>query len=401
LIAITAPTYQKLVGGRQECLGRLVFEVGGEVQWPTFYDGDNENKFARSFSSRVFNSSDVMRFGNSQIAVFDTPTAEIAERVRRDMPAVAIERHERYIREAELRLKKEKGEKEPSEYSISGIEDSIKSWKDAIAKIKAERLPFDPGVVGGEGFLRTEAHGGSQVDNYSIYRAYITRGNRIFVFESTGALDGKFTKESHAREFSAFLKNFRNREEGEIPSEIGVCIPYGFIRDDGKTLSDIKQSFRMPDAPGVLYTIHTGSFANNRATIPALKATSFASVGKMGTDEDKRVKPFVAERIGPRPYKIGGMSAIQGGVAVKIAKSESVPYETYQIFTGYSGSPGVEALPFIFVEMNTTTMNMAPELKKNPPPFNQSMGRLETLLTSMRLRSTTPPMPDMINIGKK
>jgi hypothetical protein len=60
-----------------------------------------------------------------------------------------------------------------------------------------------------------------------------------------------------------------------------------------------------------------------------------------------------------------------------------------------------KALPFIFVELNTTTMNMAPELKQNPPPFKQSMGRYEALLKSIRLRPTTPPMPDMVDkVGK-
>jgi len=121
----------------------------------------------------------------------------------------------------------------------------------------------------------------------------------------------------------------------------------------------------------------------------------------MGTAEDEEVKPFVTDRLGPRAYKIGGVSGLQGGVAVKVAEAGSNPYETYQVFTGYAGWPGAEALPFIFVELNTTTMNMAPELKQNPPPFKQSMGRYEALLKSIRLRPTTPPMPDMVDkVGK-
>jgi hypothetical protein len=399
LVAITAPAYRSSDGVRQECLGRLVFEVGGDVQWPTFYAGDIDN-FPRGFSPRVFNTSDIMRFGNNQIAVLLAQNSERGESIKGDLPSVSLGQYEKLILEAKMLLEKVKGEKSPSKNHISNLEDSIENWIAAISEIKLETFPFDPGVPGGEGYGRTEAHGGSRVDNYSIYRAYITHGKYIYVFESTRALGGKLNKEDHAKEFSAFLKNFRPRAENEVPSELGVCIPHGFIRDDGKTLSDIKQSYRYPDALGVLYTIHTGSYENSRGST-ALKSLSFASVGTMGTAEDEEVQPFVTERLGPRAYKIGGISGLQGGVAVKMAETGSTPYETYQVFTGYSGWPGAEALPFIFVELNTTTMNMAPELKENPPPFKQSMGRYEALLKSIRLRPTTPLMPDLLgNVGK-
>ncbi|WP_146204480.1 T6SS immunity protein Tli4 family protein [Massilia glaciei] len=397
-MAITAPTYRN-TSGRQECLGRLVFGVDGKIQWPTFYAG-NGNKFARSFSAKVFNSGDVMQLGTNEIAVFFAPNAESKEVVKFDLPSLALKRYEQLLFEAKDFLKKEQNRKFPSENYISNLNNRIENWTKTIIEAKNEYFSFDPGVPGGEGFGYTIADGASRVDNYSVYRAYITRGNYIYTFESSKEIVGEYSKEIHAQEFSEFLKNFRPREENEIPSELGVCIPHGFIRDDGKTLSDIKQSFRMPDAPGVLYTIHTGSYENSRGS-PVLNSISFASVGGMGTAEDEQVKPFITERIGPKSYKIGGVSGLQGGVAAKITEAGKAPYETYQVFTGYSGWPSAEALPFIFVELNTTTMNMAPELKQNPPPFKQSMGRYEALLKSIRLRPTSPPMPDMAGIVGK
>lgn len=58
-------------------------------------------------------------------------------------------------------------------------------------------------------------------------------------------------------------------------------------------------------------------------------------------------------------------------------------------------------LPFILVEMSSRTMEQAPELKTNPPPFKQSMDRLQMLLKSTPLRPTMPSMPDMAALKAK
>lgn len=400
LVAITAPAYKIPAAGLQECLGRVVFEVGAGVQWPTFYNGDND--FSRTFSPHVFDSADLMNFGRVKIAVFEASDQETINQVKDELPEFSIRRIEGYIREARQFLDEMKSGKRTSvnpDWAISRKNSAIEGWNREISDLKTQYFEFDPQVPGGEGYGKTISLGGSREDNYSELRAFIVRGKYISMFESVRPL-ALMTKENHAQEFVRFLKNFRHRAEYEIPTEIGVCIPYGFIRDDGRTLVDIKQSFRMPDAPGVLYTIHTGSNEILRRS-PAREATSFASVGKMGTEEDVRVAPFITERIDPRPYKIGGMTGLQGGVAARIVEAGAPPYETYQIFTGYSGWPAVESLPFILVELNTTTMFMAKELKQNPPPFKQSWGRLEKLLRSMRLRPTSPTMPGLAGEGTK
>ncbi len=210
-----------------------------------------------------------------------------------------------------------------------------------------------------------------------------------------------WAKEKHGKQFVAMLAKFRPRKANEIPTELGVCIPHGFIADDGKTATDIKQSLRWPDAPGVLYTIHTGTVDERKMKTSLITAAGSAAVGLLGSYAESEVKPFVTERIGPRPYQIGGLKASQGGVALKISRPGKKPFEAYNVFTGYSGWLGTEALPYILVEMSTRTMEQAQELKQNPPPFQQSMGRLEILLKSTRLRPTTPLMPDLANLPKQ
>ena len=392
LLEITAPGYETTGFAEQECLGRLVFEVESGVQWPTYFRGDIGNEFVRSFSEQVYNNSDVIKFGEYRIAVIAAPDAEAEKAIKWELPSVARVEYANHISNAEKSLKEMKATKTASQHDIDSLLDSIKGWQRALTILNSENFDFNPNIPNAQGFGKAIADGASSVENFSVYRVYITYKKYVYIFESSKRITTKDYRKLHEQEFVAQLKKFVPREANEIPSGPGVCIPYGFLRDDGTTPSDMKLSFRMPDAQGVLYTIHTGSRGNRRSS-PTLKAISFASVGKMGTPEDVEVAPFITDRIGPRSYKIGGVEGKQGGVAARIGAANS-GYETYQVFTGYSGSAATEALPFIFVELNTTTMEMAPELKQNPPPFKQSMERYESLLRSIRLRPTTPPMPE-------
>jgi hypothetical protein len=405
LKSITAPSYKSSPGEKQECLGRVVFDVGGSVEWPTYYDGNSPNLFARSFSANVFHSSDFMRFGNVQIAVFGPLTSETRDEVRSSLPSVEIPRLEKSISDARARiatLKRAGRLTSSQEWEMTQDETMIENRTAKIEEIRKQYIPFaSGGLPDSEGYGYTEAGGGSQEPNYSVFRSYVTRGKYIYIFETHKAFKIASDYDTHAKEFAAVLARFKPRGPNEIPTALGICIPFGFISDDGKTTSDLRQSFRFPDALGVLYTVHVGSHQYMKTVVPLLEATSFASVGNMGTEEDVKVKPFITQRINPKKASIGEMTAIQGGVAAKIKLPGGTPYETYQVFTGYSGRPNIEELPYIFVELNTTTMSMAAELKSNPPAFEQSKGRLDVLLKSMRLRPTTPAMPALVNANRK
>jgi hypothetical protein len=147
----------------------------------------------------------------------------------------------------------------------------------------------------------------------------------------------------------------------------------------------------MADSPNVLHTIRTGSYSNYRGNPPALRATILAATGKLGSNEEESLKPFITQRIGPRSAKLGGLTATQGGFAARIAPAGEKPFEAYSVLTGYGGWEGSDELPFIVVEMNSKSAKAAPELKSNPPPFKTSMARHEALLQSIRLRNIAPP----------
>jgi len=401
LMEATAPGYITPAGMKSECLGRLVFDMKADVEWPTWYDKDFGFAFNKSFTHNVFNSGDQIKVGNINIAIIDPADQRINDSLNAALPKNLLIENSSRLKKDETALiasKKNKSQDKKTLYAKSKLEDSIQSAKERIKEIQDKYEPFSPGLPDSEGYGYSKVEAGSE--QYSVLHANLKRGTKFYVFESTELLEKNTTKEVHRQNFTKFLANFKVRNKNDIPREMGICIPYGFIPDNGKTKLDIKQSLRWTDAPGVLYSIHTGDVQPGRFKLPAVEAAASAAVGTLGSTEEQRVKPFVTQRIGPRATKIGGLTAQQGGVALTVTMNDKKPYEAYSVFTGYSGWLGSAVLPYILIEMSTRSKEQAPELKDNPPPFKQSMDRLDTLLESTRLRPTTPTMPELSSLQK-
>jgi hypothetical protein len=404
MLKVTAPDYRSPAGIKQDCFGRMVFDVPAPVEWPTFFNGDSEFLFYRSFSSKVADRGDEMTFGDTKIAVIGPANATTVEKVMRGTPSGKILWLQADLDEARAYLSTQKKKKLTTQRELNDLqrsEEQIKALAESIKELQDGFEAFAPGLPDSEGYWKTTIEANSESSRYSIYRAYLKRDDYIYVFESHHEMHKPSDKEAHKQKFIGLLKKFRSRKSNEIPAELGVCIPHGFIPDDGKTLSEFKQSMRFADAPGVVYTLETGNVHPRRMKSTATMAATKANVGKPGSGgEEYAVKDFVTQRIGPRSYKIGGLTGEQGGVALTVKKSGKEAYEAYSVYTGYSGWLGTAVLPYITVDMHTYTKEQAPELKQNPPPFKQSMERLELLLKSMRLRPTNPPMPDFANLSR-
>lgn len=396
----TAPGYKSPLGVKQECLGRLVFDVAQSVQWPTFHKGYSDGLFNRSFSKNVWDAGDEMRFGNTLVAVIGSVGGILKESVLESTPAATEARLKTLIKEERAYmagLRKEGAKTETVLTHLERAEDAIRSWEKTLKDSQENFEPFNPGLPDSEGYWTSWTEASDETNRYSVLRAYLTRGDFIYVFESRSKLIKPADKEDHKKSFAAMLSKFRTRAPNEIPTELGVCVPFGFIPDDGKTVTEFKQSLRFPDAPGVLYTIQTGNVHSRRIKFTPLLAASRASTNPRASSEQDQIKPVVTQRIGPRLYKIGALTGSQGGVVLKVTQPSREKYDMYSVFTGYSGWLGTAVLPYILVDMRTVTKAQAAELKQNPPPFKPSMDRLDLLLKSMRLRPTNPPMPELAN----
>jgi hypothetical protein len=404
MLKVTAPGYKTPAGSKQECFGRMIFDVAATVEWPTHYRGDSEFLFYRSFSEKVADRGDEMTFGDTKIAVIGPTTPQVVARLNSDGPSGMIKFLEGRIADKRAYLKGLKAEKLTASREASerqDVEDQIRGLEKTIGESRKGFENFAPGLPDSSGYWKSSYEANDETNRYSIFRAYLIRAAYVYVFESQRKMGNQSNKDVHKQNFSSMLKNFRTRKLNEIPTELGVCVPHGFIPDDGTTPSEFKQSLRWPDAPGVVYTLETGNVHPRRMKSTAMEAATKAAIGTPGSGgEEDEVKDFVTKRIGPRSYKIGGLTGEQGGVVLTVKRPGKETYEAYSLFTGYSGWLGTAVLPYITVDMHTYTKEQAPELKQNPPPFQHSMDRLDLMLKSMRLRPTNPPMPDFANPPK-
>ena len=398
MMKVTSPGYVTPAGVSQECFGRIIFDGASKIEWPTFYEGDSEYLFYRSFSPKVADRGDEMKFGNTKIAVLGTATTATTEEVLKGFPSRQILMLQSELKDSVVYLEKLKTRKTKSAqelYEIQFAERSVKALQGGIKKVTDEFEAFDPGLADSHGYWYGDLKAADETDRYSVYRAYLVRASHIFVFESRQQVANPAGRIAHKEQFVKLLKKFRVRAPNEIPQELGVCLPHGFIPDDGKSVIEFKQSMRYADTPGVVYTLETGNVDARHLKSPEVVAVQKASIGMPGSGgEELEAKDFVTQRIGPRFAKIGGLGAEQGGVALTVKRPGKEPYEVYTIFTGYSGWLGTAVLPYISVDMHTYSKEQAPELKENPPTFKVTLDRLNLLLKSIRLRPTNPPMPD-------
>jgi hypothetical protein len=388
-------------GMRRECLGRLVFDVGGSPEWPTSIGKDATYIFSSKFSENLYDAGDKIIVDNVKIAVIGPVTKRTLERIRSGTPWAVIEWDKEYIKSQTEYIERLRIEKAPSRATQKEIIESEESLAQRKLALKETMKSYEEVALplpDSEGFWKVKE---SRKDwpRFSIYQVYLKRGEFVYVFESTVELTKEVTKETHKNGLVDLLNNFRPRKLNEIPTDLGICIPHGFIADRGERITDIKQSMRWPEAPGVLYSVRTANSTpkNNKAAFITAIGTAMAAK----TKSVDGVKPTLTHQIGPRITKIGGLPASQGGFAMRIDERGKKSFEVYNVFTGYSGWWGTAVLPYISVEMSTRTIDQVSELKSNPPPFKESMTRLEMLLKSTHIRPTNPLMPEFAAIQQQ
>lgn len=192
--------------------------------------------------------------------------------------------------------------------------------------------------------------------------------------------------ESAVARLKDLASRFRPRRPYEIPTEPGVCLPYGFIADDGKTAYDFQISFRFKSAPGVIHTLRTGkngadTFAMEAKLFSALLPFLDGPVGKAAAQQKLRRTELTKIFVGPYETSYAGFR-VYPKFNGKISKDEN-----YRIVSGISGLPQSDVVPFVYYEMNGYAQGMDPSLKTPAPPLEQSLKPMRAILKSVRLRT--------------
>lgn len=394
----THPGYVTPAGSKQECLGRLVFDAPREMQWginaPGSWSGDRFR-----FTEDMHGGQDYVGVGNVKVVV-SAPAkrahiesmAESAD-ARKDIAIrqyeTSIESNKRGIEDISAILKDpsknvNNEDMSGSEQAIAEIKKQIADAQTSIANLQKDWHPMDLGLPDSLGYAAGP----------TLY-AFLLRDGRAYQFMSTGG-QGEPRFEERERAFLTMIKRFEVRKLHDIPKAPGICIPYGFIPDDGRGHFRTEVSMRYTDRPGVIYTIGTAVVGERGIDGPdstLLQATARAAAGTLSgalsTGHDTK-------NIGPRVVTIGALPAHQGGISMNVAEPGKPPVRSYSVYTGYSGWMHSRVLPAITVNLRSFTKEQEPTLKADPPPFDESLARLDVLLKSIRLRPTEPVLPELV-----
>jgi hypothetical protein len=270
---------------RQECLGRMTFDVPEEMQWATYSaqrtDRITDGRGGHVFTPRVTAKGDVGSYDYDGLTI---RVSDIVERDTFDGAARYLKGTARMYQE-ELREKKItfegilerfKRENYKAEH-ISEIESEIHDIEQQIPLIKVHA--FDLGIPDAY-FLG---------DDVSPAEALLWRNNRVYYFGFSKA------GPDSAERIKALMARFRTRNLYEVPKGPGFCFPYGFIADDGKTAYSIKNSLRFTKTPNVIFTLINASANDPWQTKPT--QGTYDSDYRPGYDAEKWRKTSFIERI--------------------------------------------------------------------------------------------------------
>jgi len=269
---------------RQECIGRMTFDVPEEVQWAV-YNADHTNRITEGgghgFTNKVYASSDNAHYDYDGLGIY---VSDIVERDTFDGAARYIKGTAKlYQKELRKNLEIDKfrlkelpglgyGQKE-----ISELESVIEELERQIPLTKVHEYDLS---IPDAYFLG---------DHVSPGRALLWRNNRVysFVFSQAGP--------DSAERIKALVERFHPRELYEVPQGPGFCFPYGFIADDGKTAYSIKNSLRFTRTPNVIFTFVAASANDPWQTRPT--EGTYDTDYRPGYDASKWKKTSFIERL--------------------------------------------------------------------------------------------------------
>ncbi|WP_312957414.1 T6SS immunity protein Tli4 family protein [Stutzerimonas nitrititolerans] len=271
---------------RQECLGRMTFEVPEEMQWAT-YSAQRTNRIATDgWGGHIFTPKVTAKGDNGRYN-YDGLTIRVSNIVERDTFDGAASYIKGSVSLYQKQLKKDLaianfrlselpslgyGQKE-----ISELEADIAEIERQIPLTKIHE--YDLGIPDAY-FLG---------DHVSPGRALLWRNNRVYSFAFSQA------GPDSAERIKALVERFQPRELYEVPQGPGFCFPYGFIADDGKTAYSIKNSLRFTRTPNVIFTFVAASANDPWQTRPT--EGTYDTDYRPGYDASKWKKTSFIERL--------------------------------------------------------------------------------------------------------
>ncbi|MDA7086904.1 T6SS immunity protein Tli4 family protein [Pseudomonas sp. SA3-5] len=275
---------------RQECIGRVTFDVPEEMQWATFH-ADYTNRISKGgghgFGLKVGAKGDNASYDYDGLTIY---VSDIVERSQFDGAA-------RYIKGTatlyQSELKKEATRKKKA---LEELKDLDRRENTKVTRAAVERFTRNIEEVERKiPLIKVHEHDLDIPDAYflgdsvSPAEALLWRNNRVYYF--TFAKAGP----DSAERIKALMARFQPRELYEVPTGPGFCLPYGFIADDGKTAYSIKNSLRFTRTPNVIFTLVAASANDPWQTKPT--QGTYDTDYRPGYDASKWKKTAFIERL--------------------------------------------------------------------------------------------------------
>ncbi|KKN37486.1 hypothetical protein LCGC14_0763050 [marine sediment metagenome] len=244
---------------RQECLGRLTFDVPEEIEWATFHE-KYVNRISKGgghgFSEHVGGKGDLSAYDYHGLVIY---VSDVVERSEFES-AVRYRKGTGALYQDELRKDLETSKRILKQYQEGDYpEELVKDWKEGMKELK-KNIPLAEVIEHGLDIPDAYFLGGQIAPT----EAYLYRNQRVYYFSM-----GKADRNS-AEYFKDLVSRFQPRALYEVPEGPGICMPYGFIADDGKTAYSIKNSLRFTSTPNVIFRIVTASAKDPWDTKPTI-----------------------------------------------------------------------------------------------------------------------------------
>lgn len=349
---------------RKECLGRHVFEVLEDMQWATFHRDYvhrvSQGGGGHGFSFKVGGKGDVAVYGQYGAVI------KVSDIVGRDVFEMAVNYHLGTGQRNQQRILKdiEIDKRRLSDLPRQGYgPDVIRQLEKEITELEAQ-VPLALYTVHDLGIPDAYFIGHREHPTH----AYLYRNQRVYYFAMRRA------GAQGTQAFLDLMSRFQPRELYEVPEGNGICIPYGFIADDGKTAYYSKNSLRFSKTPNVIFSLVSASASDpwhNRST-SGLYDTDF----RPGYDSSKW-----AWREYVQPTQLGQYKVNLLGWTLE-PKPDSGEQE--RAWFGYATHGGM-LNPRLAVHMLTFDKGVD-DLTEHTPPMDTVLPRWEALARTLRWR---------------
>ncbi|MBX9409900.1 hypothetical protein K5E40_30105 [Pseudomonas baetica] len=323
----------------RECLGRTKFQSPEAFEWATFPIERSNIKGAGGhvFSKNVHAVGDYVSYDYDELTV---RVSDITTREEFDRQRNAI------VHETEMYKNRLKEKLDTNKHLLVSIKemnylpDTIQK-QEAIIKNLEEQIPK----------IKKHEHDLGIPDSHVLgsektpYEFLLWRNNRVFYFHMNKPA------ENTAQRIKDLATRFEARDLYQVPEGPGVCMPYGFIHDNGNTGFNVKNSLRFTSTPNVIMSLINASQGEQAKPTEGTYDTDY----RPGYDAENWKKSKIMEKfyIGKRMTTLEGWrldprpeSAEQDRAWFAIAHVGGLvsPLIAAQMFTFQKGTDGLKDL---------------------------------------------------------